>query len=261
MDVRVGWILEQLAADGLTDDTVVLFFADNGRLEARGIHWCWDSGLHVPMILHWSKNHTRPPQYAPGTASDQVLSLLDVTATTLWIAGIEKPPGMQSRNFLGERPDPPRTFGFSARDRIDETAVRLRSVHDGTYHYIRNYTRGAGFLTLNRYKEKCFPVKPLMRRLHAQGKLSGPPLDLMRPLPRELLYDISSDPHEIKNLADSNTPKHSEALIRLRAALDTWIVETGDRGHLPEPRGTIAAFEQEMHEWFGTPAWYQTPQN
>ena len=280
MDVRIGRILGQLEKDGLADNTVVIFFGDNGRMEARGIHWCWDSGLHVPMIVHWAKNYPPPPQYLPGIVNDQVISLLDLTATTLWIAGVSRPPGMQSRIFLGPQADPPRTYAFSARDRIDETEVRLRSVRDKRYHYIRNYTPGAGFPTLNRYKEKCFLVKPLMRKLHAEGKLTGPAAELMKPFPREMLYDVGygktvrfrpdsagpgedgnlaitrADPHEIHNLADSNKREHREALLRLRAALDTWLVETGDLGHWPEAREVVAPFEKEMHDWFGTPEWY-----
>jgi arylsulfatase A-like enzyme len=256
MDVRIGWVLEQLKKDGLADNTVVLFFGDNGRLEARGIHWVWDSGLHVPMILRWPEDFPAPPQYRAGTAEEQVLSLLDLTATTLWIAGVARPPGMQSRVFLGERADPARTYAFSARDRIDETVVRQRSVRDRRYHYIRNFTPGAGFLTLNRYKEKCFLVKPLMRRLHAEGRLTGPPADLMKPFPEELLYDTQTDPHEIRDIADSSQPEHREALVRLRAALDTWMTETGDRGGCPEPPEVVAPFEQEMHDWFGTPEWF-----
>ena len=46
---------------------------------------------------------------------------------------------------------------------------------------------------------------------------------------------------------------------RLRAALDAWIVETGDRGAVPEPPEVVAPFEKEMHDWFGTPAWAKTP--
>ena len=65
MDVRIGWILEQLKKDGVADDTIVMFFGDNGRLEARGIHWCWDTGLHVPMIIHWPKKP--PPASAVST--------------------------------------------------------------------------------------------------------------------------------------------------------------------------------------------------
>jgi hypothetical protein len=96
-----------------------------------------------------------------------------------------------------------------------------------------------------------------MRELHAAGKLTGPPAALFAPrLPDEELYDSQSDPHEIDNLAQSNKPEHREALLRLRAALETWISETGDRGRFPEPPEIVAPFEKEMHDWFGTPAWH-----
>jgi len=258
MDVRVGWILDQLKNEGLDRNTIVVFFGDNGRLTARGIHWPWDPGLHVPMIIYWPKDCTPPAQYKPGTVNDQVISLLDLTATTLGMAGIPRPAGMQSRIFLGERVDRARTYAFSARDRIDETSVRLRSVRDRRYHYIRNFTPGAGFPTLNRYKEKCFLVKPLMRQLQAQGRLQGPAADLMQPFPREMLYDVQADPHEVRNLADSSKPEHRAALLRLRAALDTWIIETGDLGEWPEAPEIVAPFEKEMHDWFGTPDWYRS---
>lgn len=255
-DVRVGKILTRLRADGLDDDTIVIFFADNGRLTARGIHWPFDQGLRVPLIVRDAKNFpVLSEAEKPGTASDRVVSLLDLTATMLQIAGIKRPSGMQSRVFLGEHDDPPRTYAFAARDRIDETVVRMRSVHDKRFHYIRNYTPGAGFETLNRYKEKCFLVKPLMRKLKAAGQLSGPPLELMQPFPREMLFDTQADPHEIRNLADSSVPEHQAALCRLRAAMDTWIVETGDRGHILEPPEVVTPFLQEMHDWFGTPEW------
>lgn len=257
MDVRIGWILQQLQRDGLADNTIVMFFGDNGRLEARGIHWCWDTGIHVPMIIHWPKGIPAPPNYRAGSVNDNVVSLLDVTATTLSFAGVIPPAGMQSRRFMGAVVDPPRRYAFSARDRIDETELRIRSVRDSRYHYIRNFQPNAGFLSLNRYKEKCFAVKPLMRELLKNGKLDGPPAELMRPLPFEQLFDTQSDPHEVVSLTDSDVPDHKAALLRMRAALDTWISETGDRGEFPESRDVVAPFEKEMHDWFGTPSWYQ----
>ena len=72
---------------------------------------------------------------------------------------------------------------------------------------------------------------------------------------REMLYDTQADPHEIRNLAASQTPAHQAALKRLRAALDTWMISTQDRGHIPESREVVAPFTKEMHDWFGTPAW------
>jgi len=258
MDRRIGWVLEQLRADGLEDDTVILFFADNGRLEARGIHWCYDTGLHVPMIVRWPKNFPVPPQIRPGAVNEQVISLLDVTATTLAIGGVPRPPLMQSRSFLGAPGDPPRQYAFSARDRIDETVQRIRSVRDARWRYIRNFTPGPTFASLNRYKEKCFLVIPLMRELQTQGKLTGPPAELMSLRgPSEELYDLEVDPHEIRNLVHSTQAEPREALLRLRAALDVWIGETGDRGQWPEPPEAIAPLAKEMHDWFGTPTWFQ----
>jgi len=254
MDRRIGWVLEKLRADGLEEDTVILFFADNGRLEARGIHWCYDSGLHVPMILRWPKNFPAPETVKAGTVDDRLTSVLDVTATTLAIAGVPRPPLMQSRNFLR---DPPREYAFSARDRIDETALRIRSVRDSRWRYIRNFTPGPTFTSLNRYKEKCFLIMPLMRELHAQGKLTGAPAALMDLRgPSEELYDLQTDAHEIHNLAAD--PQHRGTLLRLRSALETWMTETKDRGEVPEPPEIVAPFVKEMHDWFGTPAWADT---
>ena len=256
MDKHVGVIMEQLRKDGLADNTIVVFFADNGRLEARGIHWLWDSGIHVPMIIYWPKNFPAPPQNLAPKVNRQVISLLDITATTLSFAGISKPEGMQSRVFIGENTDAPRTFAISARDRIDETVNRVRSVREKRYHYIRNFIDGQGFASLNRYKEKCFLVKPLMRELYAKGELTGAAAELMEPLPPELLYDTENDPYEINNLAESDDPQHQEALIRLREILNTWITETRDMGELPEPPEIYEPFEKEMDQWFGTPDWY-----
>ena len=255
MDVRIGWILQQLEKDGVADDTVVIFFGDNGRLEARGIHWCFDSGLHVPMVIRWPSHFEAPQGYQAGLVDERVISLIDLTATTLVIAGIEVPRMMQGQPFLGPEQTVGRRFAFSARDRIDETEIRQRSVRGKRYHYVKNFTPGAGFGSLNRYKEKCFLVKPLMRKMYAEGKLTGPPADLMKPFASEQLFDTQADPYETENLAESPLPQHQAALLEMRAALDTWSAETRDRGVIPEAREIVAPFEKEMHDWFGTPDW------
>ena len=257
MDKTIGKILRQLEADGLADNTIVIFFGDNGRIEPRGIHWCYDTGLHVPMIVHFPKGVAKPGNYRPGTVSDQVVSLIDLTPTTLSFAGIDRPLGMDGRIFLGDRLAPERQFAFSARDRIDETVNRVRSVRGKRYHYIRNYYPDRHFTSLNRYKEKCFPIKPLMRKLMSDGELTGPPAELMSPtVAPEQLFDTVNDPHEIHNLAESKEPQHREALIRMRTALSVWMTETQDQGVFPEPDEVVAPFEKEMHDWFGTPDWY-----
>ena len=96
-----------------------------------------------------------------------------------------------------------------------------------------------------------------MRTLYAEGKLSGAAAELMQPLPYEQLYDTEADPHEINNLIDSQDPEVIKVLEEMRTALDKWVVETGDKGEIAEARDVVAPFEQEMHDWFGTPEWYQ----
>ena len=257
MDKTVGKILKRLEADGLAGNTIVMFFGDNGRIEPRGIHWCYDTGLHVPLIIRWARDRTPPAGFQSGQVDDQVVSLIDMTPTTLWCAGLARPLGMHGRIFLGDAGGQERRYAFSARDRIDETVNRVRSVRGTRYHYIRNYFPDRHFASLNRYKEKCFPIKPLMREMYAKGELSGAARALMSPhVSAEQLFDTEEDPHEIHNLIDSDQHEHREALIGMRAALDTWIVETNDQGEFPEPEAIVKPFEKEMHDWFGTPPWH-----
>lgn len=72
----------------------------------------------------------------------------------------------------------------------------------------------------------------------------------------ETLMVIQANPHEIANLTKSNKPEHRDAVLRVRAALDVWIAETGDLGQWSEPLEIVAPFEKEMQDWLGTPEWY-----
>ena len=55
-------------------------------------------------------------------------------------------------------------------------------------------------------------------------------------MPAEELYDLQSDPHEIKNLVDSKDPAHSKKLAELRGVLNKWIEDTNDQGRTLEPK-------------------------
>jgi len=256
VDDRVGEILKRLGDDGLADDTVVILFADNGRLEHRGHGWCYDSGDRVPLVIRWPQAFaaSAPNQYRAGSVSDRLVSLLDLTATTLAIAGIKKPLGMHSQVFLGPDAEPPRAFVFSARDRHDEAVQRVRAVRTARYRYIRNFMPQRPLMAMHRYKDACYSVVPLLRQLYKEGKLDAIQKALMAPrLPDEELYDLDSDPYEIKNLATSPDPEHQHVLKQLRAELERWIEETKDQGRYAEPRAMIDYWTRQMHERFGTP--------
>lgn len=247
LDRKVGAVLSQLAEDGLADNTAVFVFGDHGRCMVRGKQWCYDSGLHIPLIIYWPSSLPKPDHYSAGTVSDQLISAIDISATTLAIAGVSKPEKMEGRIFLGKNAEPAREAVISARDRCDETVFRIRSVRDKKYRYIRNFMPERPFLQLNRYKETSYPVVALMRQLHGRGELTPAQEVLMAPhRPAEELYDLENDPYEIDNLAES--PQHAEIMANMQTTLSEWIAQTGDQGQYPEPAEILEHWEKRQKE-------------
>jgi N-sulfoglucosamine sulfohydrolase len=239
MDRKVGLILKQLAADGLADNTIIVFFGDNGQAHVRGKQFCYESGLLVPLLIKWPAKFPAPQQFKPGTVNTQLLAAIDLAPTMLEIAGATKPPAMQGQSFLGSSAAAPRQYVFGARDRCDETVFRFRTVRDARYRYIRNFTPERPFLQKNAYKEKQYPVWNLLKQLNAEGKLTPEQTVLCAPnMPDEELFDLEKDPHEIRNLARS--PEHQETLKRLRLALENWIETSKDQGRVFEPADVVA---------------------
>jgi arylsulfatase A-like enzyme len=98
IDQAVGWILDALAEQGLSDRTAIVFASDHG--DALGDHGLigkatfYQSSWHVPLIAHLP--------WASGTAStDRPVALTDVTATLLRLGGAEVPAWMDSRPLPG----------------------------------------------------------------------------------------------------------------------------------------------------------------
>lgn len=242
LDRKIGLILDQLEADGLSEKTIVVFFGDHGQCHVRGKQFCYEEGLHIPLIIRWAARFEPPGGFRPGTVDDRLLEAIDLAPTMIDVAGAAKPAGMQGRILFGEHAEPPREYVFGARDRCDETVFRLRTVRDARYRYIRNFTPERPFLQPNQYKERSYPVWNLLKELDAAGKLTPAQKALTAPtMPPEELYDLTTDPHEIHNLATSTKPEHQQALARLRRVLGQWIEETNDRGRELEPPELAAA--------------------
>ncbi|MGN6555121.1 MAG: sulfatase family protein [Verrucomicrobiota bacterium] len=231
LDREIGRVLKQLSDDGLADNTIVMFFGDNGAALARAKQVCYEEGGHLPLIIRWPKNFTPPSQIKPGKLDDRFVDGIDFAPTMLALAGAKKPAHMQGRIFLGDRAEAPRDYIFSARDRCDETVMCIRAVRDAHYRYIHNFMPEVPFLATNHYKELQYPVWNLLKELHAAGKLTPAQDVLCQPrMPEEELYDLENDPDEIHNLAASTDPANQAVLKKLRGVLDQWTVETKDRG-------------------------------
>lgn len=236
MDYIVADLLQQLAADGLADNTVVFFWGDHGRGLPRAKRFVYDSGLRVPLIVRW------PGQIKPGTVNDELVCLFDLGPTALSLAGVPIPAQMQAQAILGPQKKTPRRFAFAHRDRMDEAYDMSRSVMGKRYHYIRNFFPGRPYAQHIEYMEEM-PTMKEWRRLYKDhmnaldpnyGKaLNTAQLAFMAPeKPPEELYDLANDPHEIRNLAGD--PKLQGTLREMRAALDKWQQDTQDLGLVPE---------------------------
>jgi len=226
MDRQAGEILDQLAEDGLADNTLVFFYGDHGVGLPRAKRWMYDSGLQVPLILRW------PGHIAPGTATDRLVSFLDFAPTILSAANVPIPKHMQGAAFLGEQEGKPHDYICGARDRMDERYDIIRAVRDKRFKYIRNYEP---YRPYDQYLTYCegWAVMKEMRRVEAAGQLNDAQKLFFRDVkPLEEFYDTSSDPHEVNSLVDD--PKFAEDLARLRKHMDNWLETARDLGFVPE---------------------------
>ena len=249
LDKKVAYLMKKLEEDGLADNTVVVFLGDHGRAMVRSKQWPYESGLSIPLIIRWPKGYATPGNFQPGSVDDRLVTSLDLTATTLSVAGVTPPILMQGRVFLGDAAAPEREYAFGGRDRGDETVDYVRTVRDKRFRYIRNFYPERPFLQLNRYKEWSYPILGVMRKLHAEGKLNEVQERLMAPTrPAEELYDLDNDPFEIHNLASD--PAHAATRERLSSVLSAFLVEVNDQGRIPEAPETIEFWEQKMIDYY-----------
>jgi len=202
MDQQIGRILAKLDELGMRENTLVIFYSDNGAAARQGSKdtgrgaglpidtdtagsngplrgWKWhlyEGGIRVPLIVRW------PAQVPAGrTDTTSVLNICDFTPTALRLAGALMPEGYESDGIdvvaaLEGRP-------FARRQPMfwhTPTAVRRGpplAIRDGDWKLL---------------------IEP-------DGTLAE-------------LYDLSSDIAEANNLAS----KHPERAADLQAKLRTW---------------------------------------
>jgi arylsulfatase A-like enzyme len=93
MDLQIGRVLEALNANGLAQNTIVIFTSDNGG-ERFADTWPFtgrktellEGGLRIPAIVSW------PARIPPGKTTDQVAISMDWMPTLLAAAGVSTDP-------------------------------------------------------------------------------------------------------------------------------------------------------------------------
>ncbi len=226
MDARVGRILAELEADGLSDTTIVIWTTDHGDGLPRAKRELLDTGIHVPMLVHVPEAYRRSG-WSQGSDDDRLVSFVDMAPTLLEWADVELPAGLHGVNFLTGS----REYVYASRDRIDEIRDRQRAARDPRYKYIRSWAPEiAGGHTLA-YRDNLEMVQA-MRELWQAGELNTDQARWFEGVGAEQLYDLQADPHELNNLIndDALTP----VAQRMRIAPDDWLARVGDTGEVPE---------------------------
>lgn len=226
-DDRIGQILADLKTAGLEDSTIVVYFSDHGANNlVRHKQMPTEAGLHVPLIIKG------PKKWVPAARNirDDLVSILDVSATTLTWAGVPHPAWIEGQDLFTQD-FKAREFVGSGRDRCDHTIDRVRTIRTDRYRYTKNYKLDRVFLQ-PQYRDGKNYLDSL-REAYADGTLSPKLAEIyFGERPAEELYDITKDPAQVNNLADS--PEHQKVLLSHRKMLNDWVAK-GDLGADEEP--------------------------
>jgi arylsulfatase A-like enzyme len=225
-DTWLGNVFD-LAREKLGPNTLFIFTSDHGAQWPFGKWNLYDAGIRVPMIVVW------PGFLEPGSSSDALISWVDLLPTLVEVGGGSAPQGIDGRSFAavlrGEKQ--------AHRDRIFAThtgdgnmnVYPCRAVRTPEWKYILNLhpewehtthidrakpRDGVGYWTSWVEQAKTDPeAAAIVKRYHQRS--------------REELYDLTNDPHEQKNLAGDR--RHAERLAEMRAILQRWMQEQGDK--------------------------------
>jgi N-acetylglucosamine-6-sulfatase len=188
IDEQFGRLLDALAEQGLTEDTIVVFTSDHG--EMMGSHglmgkdvW-YDESLLVPFIIRW-------PGAIPPGKDDLLLGSPDIMPTLLSLMGLagDIPAAVEGSDyadaFLGNQCDrPPSAFYFLSGPQFPSQPER-RGVRTNRYTFV------------------------VVRH---QGR------------DEFILHDNIKDPYQLKNVAT----QQPEVVHRLTRELNAWLQKTED---------------------------------
>jgi len=190
VDENVGRVLDYLDANGLTENTIVIYTSDQGfYLGEHGWfdkRFIYDESFKTPLLVRW------PGIIEEGLRSDQMVQNLDFAQTMLEAAGVAVPGDMQGESLM------PLLKGQESkwdRDAVYYHYYEYPSVHMVKRHYgivTREYKMAHFYYDVDEWE----------------------------------LYDRLKDPLEMKNVY--NDPEYAEIVKQLTVKLDELRVKYGD---------------------------------
>jgi arylsulfatase A-like enzyme len=204
VDDNVGRVLDWLDANGLRENTIVVYTSDQGFfLGDHGMYdkrFMYEPSLRMPLLVRW------PATIKPGSVQKGLAINADFAPTFLEAAGLSVPPDMQGHSLVpllkGERPTDWRT------------SMYYRYYHDPGHHN-----------TAAHYGVRTETHKLIHFWKQDQWEM----------------YDLTSDPQEMRNLY--NDPAQATTVARLEAELQRLKKEVKDDdqfAHQQPPDGVDA---------------------
>lgn len=194
-DREVGRVLDFLKAEGLEEDTIVVFASDNGPEPSfkrqrtgglRGMKWSlYEGGIREPFLIRW------PGRIPTGkTDATTVVSSVDLFPTLCSLAGVALPKE-------------------AAVDGIDAQAACRGEPLERSRPLFWEYGRQADYL---------YPKEPDARSPNLAIRDGKWKLLINADGRAPELYDLTTDPNEAKDVASTNP----DQVNRLSAAVLTW---------------------------------------
>lgn len=227
LDQQVGETLGLLEELDIEDNTIVIFTSEQGA-QLPFCKWTnWNNGVHTGLIVSW------PGKVESGNRTDALVQYNDVLPTLLDALGSTTKAEFDGSSFLpvllGEK-DTHRDYAYFMHNNVPEgPSYPIRSVTDGTYHYIRNLSPES--LYIERHLMARMPLNKYWPSWVFDASDDPEILDLVtryQKRPAEELYNLKADPDEMNNLADQ--AKMKAVKKKLSQRLDAWMKKQGDPG-------------------------------
>jgi len=258
LDHEAGDLLAELERQGLAENTLVVMLGDNGWQTPRGLANVYDAGTRTPMAIRF------PGVVKAKRTLEHFISFEDLAPTFLEVAGIQPDRKMTGRSLL------PLLRGLDVSDwpdavflererhanvRANDASYPCRAIRTRDYLYVWNIEPD---LWPAGDPETHFAVGPYgdvdntNHKIFLMEHRESPEFKRFFDLgfgkrPEEELYDLKTDPDQIRNIAAD--ADRTEVVKALRDRVQDWMHRTGD------PRS------KELHDerftkspYFGGPA-------
>ncbi|WP_111708334.1 sulfatase-like hydrolase/transferase [Lutibacter citreus] len=239
IDRLVGNLRKKLKDLKIEKNTIIIFASDHGLFMGEqglgGKSLCYEKTTHIPIIVL----DPRLKKKQRGFKSDALVQSIDIAATMVAMAGIEKPASFQGKDISalirGEKAEV-RKYVYT--ENLWSTHFgnpRCEAVQDKEWKYIRYYKNNNFSATkeIETAKMLGIPVNKMLYAVHDpaiavyRGYIDSP-LEGEKPVYEEL-YNLKNDPAELHNLVGDS--KNSEILENLKKVWKTEITNARGTGN------------------------------